>query len=334
MHESHTQNGNILVSICLVTFNQPEAILAFLESAVPQLTNETEIVIWDDSPSRETEKEVKKFAHVKNIIYFRGVTDGLAGIDRAVIATLKNARGKFAWTFGDEILEAGAIQKVLSVIKKYPDLVFIFMNSRSSGYDSTAFNFTSDRFFRDANDVLETIGTELSFISATIFDRKKALEGAGSAEKYIGTSFVHSYFVLTAMSHDGLLYCVSHPFVVACSTKPDDFAFNFNKDVFKVYIIDLFQIFNSPDFKGCFSRASIRVALADMFGGIWRGVLVARARGITANLGSNSPKIRPIVRNFWSYPEILIAVPLLALPRSVDRLLYRFYKKLRNFMFK
>lgn len=319
---------DILLSICLPTYNQPEAVVAFLESVVPQLTDEVEIVIWDDSPARATEEAVRKYQpRSGHIRYFRGVESGLKGIDYAVIGMLKEAKGKYAWTFGDEVLEKGAIAKVLALLKQYSDIALIWVNSRSQECAAVAVDFGGDKFFRDADEVLEQIGTELSFISATIFDRKKALEGITLAEKYIGTTFVHIYFVMTAISRGGQYYLLSYPYVVS-PTKGDEFNFNFNKDVFKVYADDLYRIMTSTDFKGRLGRRAIRKALAVQLGGLWRGILVARARGITTNLGSPSPKIPLLLKHFWSYPETWIAVPLLLLPHSVDRALYRIYKKI------
>lgn len=324
---NHESPHNILLSICLPTYNQPEEVSAFLKSVVPQLTEEVEVVIWDDSPARATEEAIKKYTEKGCIRYFRGVESGLKGIDYAVIGLLKEAKGKYAWTFGDEILEAGAIARVLSLLKEYPDLALIWVNSRSQECDAVAVDFGGDKFFRDADEVLEQIGTELSFISATIFNRAKALQGAASAEKYISTTFVHIYFVLTAISRGGRYYLLHHPYVVS-PTKGDAFNFNFNKDVFKVYADDLYRIMTSTDFKGRLGRRAIRKALAVQLGGLWRGILVARARGITANLGSSSPKIPLLLKHFWSYPETWIAVPLLLLPHSIDRVLYRIYKKI------
>lgn len=324
---SYETNENILLSVCLPTYNQPEAVAAFLESAMPQLTPEIEIVIWDDSPGVMTEEVVKRYTEEGRVRYFRGLERGLKGIDYAVIGLLREAKGKYVWTFGDEILEAGAIARVRSLLKEHPDLALIWVNSRSQECAAVAVDFGGDKFFRDADEVLEQIGTELSFISATIFNRAKALQGAASAEKYISTTFVHIYFVLTAISRGGQYYLLHHPYVVS-PTKGDEFNFNFNKDVFKVYADDLYRIMTSVDFRGRLGRRAIRKALAVQLGGLWRGILVARARGITANLGSFSPKIPLLLKHFWSYPETWIAVPLLLLPRWLDRALYRVYKKI------
>lgn len=320
------QPSEILLSICFPTYNQPEAATAFLESVRPQLTPEVEILILDDSPDECTRKAVAPYLDDR-IQYSRGEGGSLKGLDRALLVLLERARGRYVWTFGDEILENGAIQKILSLLKTHPDLSLIWVNSRDENNTSIAFDFKEDRFFRDADEMIEVIGMELTFISATVFNRAKALKGLRLAEKYIGTTYVHIYLVLTAMSQGGRFYFVNHPYVVGV-VKPPEFQYNFNKNVFKVTTEDLFRVVNSPDFKGKFSRKSIRRFLSVQFGRIWRGVLVARALGHKNDYASFSSKISTFLKYYWNFPEIFLAVPLLCFPPFLDRFFYRLYRKI------
>src|ERR1051325_4519787 len=133
---------NMLLSICLPTYNQPKAVHDFLESVASQLTPEVEIVIVDDGRGNATEEIVKKYKDIGRIVYAKGEGGGgLDGIDRAVVATIEKAQGKYVWTFGDEVLEPGAIEKVTKLLKTNPDIALVWMNSRPFNGTELAKNF-------------------------------------------------------------------------------------------------------------------------------------------------------------------------------------------------
>ena len=59
-------HSNIILSICLATYNQPDKVERFFESLIPQLTleiaSQIEIVVRDDSAGLETENLIKNYS--------------------------------------------------------------------------------------------------------------------------------------------------------------------------------------------------------------------------------------------------------------------------------
>ena len=49
-------NNQILLSVCVPTYNRPTQFRRMLIGLMPQLTDEIELVIRDDSPNNETKK--------------------------------------------------------------------------------------------------------------------------------------------------------------------------------------------------------------------------------------------------------------------------------------
>ncbi|MEX2164812.1 MAG: glycosyltransferase [Sulfuricaulis sp.] len=88
------QQNHILLSICILTYDQLSEIERLLNSLVPQVTDEVEIIIRDDSTNNETGLLVKRFANILPIRYFHGNKEG---IDKTVIFLTEEAQGKFVW---------------------------------------------------------------------------------------------------------------------------------------------------------------------------------------------------------------------------------------------
>jgi glycosyltransferase involved in cell wall biosynthesis len=86
----HQQNHKLL-SICILSYNQAPDIERLLNSLVPQVTDEVEIIIRDDSTNNETELLVERFSNIIPIRYFHGKKEG---IDKTVIFLANEARGR------------------------------------------------------------------------------------------------------------------------------------------------------------------------------------------------------------------------------------------------
>lgn len=319
---------NLILSVCLATYNQPDKVERFLKSLITQLTPEiasrVEIVVRDDSTNYETEKIIGDYSKMTPvpIRYFRGKKEGL---DVAIIFLTQEARGAYIWWFGDDVLVDGAINRLISLVKKSPDIFFVLINSCDiDNKTDTTLEIGSDEFFDNRDQIIEAVKKDigiLGFIAATVFKREKALSGIESSKKYIGSAFVNLYLIFHVISQEGKFYFFRTPYVFSESKsagKPRWY------DPFQVFGINLYKIVR--EFENKFDRRLMRQALAYNLGRVWRAVVVERAMGFTMAFGSKIPKIKQMAIFYWSYPEFYVALPLFLLPRFILRIFYKIYR--------
>ena len=123
------KNINIILSICIPTYNQPNEIKKTLASLKDQInSSDIEVLILDDSENNHTKNEIMKFK-IKNLRYIKGKKIHL---DYANLWLMKNAKGKYVWWFGDDYFYPNAIKKIMKIIKLEPDFVWINSNSKDN----------------------------------------------------------------------------------------------------------------------------------------------------------------------------------------------------------
>lgn len=125
---------NILLSICIPTYNRADTIGQTLESILPQIEEGVEVVICDNGSTDETEAVVAQYRSlIPQMHYFRFEQN--QGVDRCFIQSVAIAHGEFCWLMGsDDKIEEGSIRKILAVLRAHPDLTGISVSTRV--YDS------------------------------------------------------------------------------------------------------------------------------------------------------------------------------------------------------
>ena len=322
-------SGRTILSICILTYNQPESVEAFFNSVSTQLTNEIEILIRDDSTNDDTELVVKR--HIAKMTvpvnYFKGVKAKVGGYDKALLFLTAKASGEFLWWYGDDVLAQGAIQRILSAISAKTNLSFIWLNSRDiNNPDDQGLNLGGDKYFSDGSEVfLINVGL-LGFPSATLLKREDALMGFDAAKKFIGTTLTGYYLVLHVLSQRNKEFMFLQTPCLLSNPKPPGEARWY--DSFQVHGINYFVI--AQEFKDKFEPKALRKGLAYLYGRIWRAVIVERALGLETGFASRSPKIIKMAKLYWSYPEFYIALPLMVMPRLILRMFYALHTEIKN----
>ena len=167
-----TESEKYLLSFCIPTYNRPKEFERMLTGVLPQITKEVEIVIRDDSTNDETKKIFDRLIGGKDI-NFRYIRGEKIGLDAACLFLIENASGNYIWWFSDDDeLRAGAISHVLEIIKNFPETYFIWANFDFQTSGNPAVN-RDEGFFKDRNDVLESLGTGIGFVSSLIFDKER-----------------------------------------------------------------------------------------------------------------------------------------------------------------
>lgn len=322
---SKTEKSNeILLSICILSYNQVEEVERLLISLVPQVTKDVEILIRDDSTNNDTKLLVENYSKSIPIRYFQGKREG---IDKTVIFLTKEACGKFIWWMGDDDIVSDGVQSVLNVIKQEPEVTFIWANYRMVNGKKLAIDLPCDNYFESRDQLLELGGTALGFVSATIFKRDLAISGIDLAKKYIGSAFVNLYLVLHVISQPGKNYYIHGPVVICHPATTEEIKTvvvksdgQIKNEAFEVFGVNFSEIVR--EFSCVFSHSVIRATIKKSFGQTWRGVLVAWIGGWDTPKGK---RLR-MIKYFWMFLECWIALLFFLIPLSANKLLYRIYK--------
>ena len=184
-----------ILSICIATYNRAGFIGETLDSIIPQLDDDVELLVVDGASTDNTEDVVRKYAQKESRIrYVRLSAKG--GVDHDYDRSVELARGEFCWLFtDDDLLKHGAVATVKAAIKKGHDLVVVNAEVRDRELsvilerrriimqDNKVYAPGSmEHLFIDALDYL-------SFIGAVVIRRSIWL--GRERELYFGTEFVH-----------------------------------------------------------------------------------------------------------------------------------------------
>jgi glycosyltransferase involved in cell wall biosynthesis len=184
-----------LLSICIATYNRAAYIGETLESIIPQLDDDVEILVVDGASTDNTEDVLRQYAGKESRIrYIRLSAKG--GIDQDYDKSVQLARGKYCWLFtDDDVLRPGAVNAVKSAINEGYDLVIVNAEVRNREISVV---LQSRRIVMHDNKIYAPNAMEclfvdalhyLSFIGAVVIRRSIWL----SRERglYFGTEFVH-----------------------------------------------------------------------------------------------------------------------------------------------
>ena len=319
-----------LISICIPTYNQPREVKNLLDSLFLQVNSglNIEIIIRDDSADSETERLVNDYIKKSSIPirYFRGEKEG---VDKALIFLVQEAKGKYIWWIGDDVLAEKALLKVINVIIARPNLLFIWVNFYNADNKKLYIDLKEDRLFKDKNDVLKELGIAgLGFISAMIFKREIALRNIKKSEKYIGTSFVSLFLAVSvvAESMENQCYFLNSPIIINHPTTIQGIkdatikGGKIKNEFFNVFGISAYNIIK--EFENEFNKQIIREILKNNFASMWRGVLVGWIGGWDAPKG----KRWKMFKYYWSFPEFWIAIIPFLMPLWINKILFKIYK--------
>jgi glycosyltransferase involved in cell wall biosynthesis len=318
MNISDNKNKKPLLSFCIFTYNQPDAVRRVLKSLIPQASNEVEILIRDDSTNDETERIVESFSGFKNLRYFHGEKEG---VDKALVFLLNEARGEYFWGFGDDDLDSMAILKVLEVIQKNPETTFIITNSREIGNVESDFRIGPSRFFKNPEEALLAFSDLLNYVSILIYKREIALAGIDDLKPFINYSCASFYMALYMLSKRGKCYFLNYPCVIPDPRNPEEKLWY---DPFEIHAVNVFLV--AKAFRKTFNKKALKKMTAITFRKVWRGIIVHRIKQYRNGFKLSFPRLIVLFKLYWSYPEFYIALPLFLTPRFVLRIFYKIYR--------
>jgi len=186
---------NPLLSICIATYNRAGYIGKTLESIIPQLTEEVEIVIVDGASPDNTEAVARGYAEAcKQIRYIRLPAKG--GVDHDYCQAVEAAKGSYCWFFSDDdLLKPGAVAAVLRHIREGHSLIIVNADVMDQCF-SKVLKRKCVKIDRDeivaGNEIKRLFGIAgeyMSFIGGVVVNRDFWVRRG--KERYFGTELVH-----------------------------------------------------------------------------------------------------------------------------------------------
>lgn len=183
------------LSICISTYNRAGFLGETLNSILCQMTPEVELLVLDGaSPDNTAEVMATYLMRYPKIRYIREKQN--SGVDCDYDKAVGYATGDYCWLMtDDDLLKAGAIARVLSLIEKHLDLIVVNSEVRNVDFSKVLqerfCSVTDDREYAAAEcGRLFTEAAEyLSFIGGVVIRRAVWLERERQA--YFGTLFIH-----------------------------------------------------------------------------------------------------------------------------------------------
>lgn len=186
----------IKLSICIATYNRADFIGETLESIIPQLTDEIELLVVDGNSPDRTQSVVEQYsANCPQLRYVRLATKG--GVDQDYCKTVELAKGEYCWLFtDDDLLKEKAINRVIKTLDNN-DFDLVVVNAELWDIhlkillEKSRLSFDEDRNY-DINtfeNLIIDAASYMSFIGSIVI--KKTFWDPRDKETYFGTEFIH-----------------------------------------------------------------------------------------------------------------------------------------------
>lgn len=199
------------LSICIPSYNRPHELIRLLNSINGQ-KGDFEIIIAEDySPERAkikalVEEYISLHPELKIKLYFNEVN---LGYDKNIRNLLSLAKGDFVMYFGDDdILSAGALEKVLNVIANNENLGVILRGWEERDQNNKVLEFSKysshDTCDEPGIDTVIDYFRKSIFISGLTLHRESALKLF--TEKLDGTLLYQVYLVSNILLHRKAYY--------------------------------------------------------------------------------------------------------------------------------
>ena len=205
-----------LLSICIATHNRADYIGETLDSIIPQLTDEVEIVVVDGASTDATPAIMERYvAACPALRYVRLPEKG--GVDQDYCKAVEHARGEYCWLFpDDDLFKPGAVQRVLGELRKGNSLVIVNANVMDHRFSAllhhSMLEKREDETFRgdDLEGLFRRIVPGISFIGSVVIRRETWLERDHAP--YFGTEFIH-VGVIFQRPLPGSAFVIGEPYI-------------------------------------------------------------------------------------------------------------------------
>ena len=239
---AHTHTNRKLLSICIPTFNRASYLPETLESLLPQLSPEVELLVYDTGSRDGTREWMAALVRQHPQVRFFSLETRL-GIDETLLLLLQESAGEYIWFFGsDDMLKPGAVeiirQRILEAAEK-PALIFLnheVVDDSGELLIPARIARQQDKVFQRGSECAAWLGLNLGFISACIFRRGEDVPPS-IAKEFVGSLWLGLFLNLRSLSGRRPALYVGQPLVSARRNPANTY------DYGKVFFRDASRVF-------------------------------------------------------------------------------------------
>ena len=188
------------LTIGIPTWNGANTIKATMESVLRSISEDirecVEIVVSDNGSTDSTADMIMPYLSCRSPRVTYSVNEANVGFDRNVNKVMRLARGKFVWLLSDDDeIVPGAIDKVLAVISKHPQVGAIFVNYRSA----VSIRTDGDRLCRNGEEFFHLSHFKSGLVSSNVFNTERWREL--NLSRYFGCGWIHFAYLVEGISN-------------------------------------------------------------------------------------------------------------------------------------
>lgn len=185
----------IKLSICISTFNRGTFIGETLDSILPQLNGDVELVVVDGGSSDDTQAILEAYSlRSPRIRYHRLTKNG--GVDADFNAAVELAHGDYCWLMSDDdLFRPNAVDKVLQAIRTDYDAIVVNYDVHSKYFENVIalpkVKVTEDTTYKpdQVDAFFRATAGALSYIGALVI--KRSVWMSIEREQFFGSFFIH-----------------------------------------------------------------------------------------------------------------------------------------------
>ena len=183
------------LSICIATLNRGAFIGETLDTIVPQLRHDTELVIVDGASKDDTAEVVGRYVSTGARVHYVRLPKA-SGVDQDYDLAVAHSRGEYCWLMtDDDLMKSGAVDRVLAALDGLVELIIVNTEVRTVDFsgvlrDSLVAKSENVEYRPDdADRLLIETAHALSFIGCVVIRRDFWLSRNRAA--YYGSLFIH-----------------------------------------------------------------------------------------------------------------------------------------------
>ena len=219
------------------------------------------------------------------------------------------------------------LKNVLNFIEFNRNISFIWVNFCYQKVDNLACKSVS-RSFKNAEDMLITLGHNLGLMSTYVINRKLALKYLKYGYLYIkGFAFAATAIVIKTVVEEKNSFLLTGPYLLNNPSKISELKkLIFDKNGYpQNKAFETYGIYFKEIIDGCkhsFSRKSYFKIMRTIFKPVWKGIFV----GWMGGWDNPDGKKKEMLKLYWYLPECWLAILIFSLPKFINKKFYKLFK--------
>ena len=328
---------NYLLTIAIPTYNRKELLKRALNSIIPQLNSQIEVLVSDNASDDGTDEMITEYYPM--VRYIKNAKN--MGWDYNFLQCYREAKGEYVIILGsDDRIATGCIDYLTDFLEGN-DCDLVFINYRF--YDITKKevyikNGEWIKDYKDKQDIVTTnrnqfikyAGHSITFISASIV-KKSFVANVANPERFFGTNFIHTCVMLESIKgKEANFGVIMYPFIEANATSGDSEMSKTPEKGITVFGKCMYWILCNHAVKCGFSKRQMKKVYQQYLHDypFWRWFLSYKRNENTKAIENFWQDGYPVVKHF---PSEWIIVMLVAItPRWAINMIYKIYKTFKK----